>query len=58
VRFKPRDSYSGAIELRVQRDGKQWKIAAAGYYEMGRDSLERPVWKYAGEPNLYNLKWR
>lgn len=58
VRFKPADFYSGAIEVRVQRDGESWKIASAGFYEQGRDSFERPVWKYVAEPNLYNLKWR
>jgi hypothetical protein len=58
VRFKPIDSYGGAVEVRVSRDGERWKVASAGFYQAGRDSLERPVWKHVPEPNLYNLKWR
>jgi hypothetical protein len=58
VRFKPIDQYSGSVEVHLSRDGKNWKVASAGFYQAGRDSVERPVWKYVPEPNLYNLKWR
>lgn len=58
VRFKARDSYSGATEVRVVRVGEGWQVHSAGYFALGRDSLERAVWEFRAEPNLYNLKWR
>jgi hypothetical protein len=58
VRFKARDSYGGAVEVRVVREGDVWKVHSAGYYALKRDSFERPVWEFVPEPNLYALKWR
>jgi hypothetical protein len=58
VRFKPRDSYSGAVEVRVVREGEAWKVHSAGYFTLKRDSFERPVWEFAPEIDLYALKWR
>jgi hypothetical protein len=58
VRFKARDSYSGAVEIRVVREGESWKVHSGGYFALKRDSLERPVWEFTPEADLYALKWR
>lgn len=58
VRFKPRDMFTGAMEVRVTRAGDKWQVAAAGYFESDRDDKGKPTWTYKAEPNLYNLKWR
>ena len=58
VKFKPRDEWSGAVEVRLKQFEGAWKIVDAGYWQDNFDKAGNTVKEFVSEPDVYNLSWR
>lgn len=55
VKFKPRDQWTGAIEIRVKKTDAGWRVVSACVYELGTNDDGKIGWIELEEPNLYKL---
>ncbi|MCA8945866.1 MAG: hypothetical protein KDB29_06550 [Planctomycetes bacterium] len=55
VKFKPRDQWTGAIEVYVKKIDGSWRVARASYQELSTNEKGKIGWVEMDEPNLYKL---
>jgi hypothetical protein len=58
VKFKPRDQWTGAIEISVKKTDAGWRVVSARFYELGTNKKNKIGWIECDEPNLYKLALR
>ncbi|MCA8913945.1 MAG: hypothetical protein KDB90_00935 [Planctomycetes bacterium] len=58
VRFKPRDEWTGAIEVRVKEIDGKWVIVDAGYWQDKMEKDGKVTKEFISEPDVYSLSWR
>jgi hypothetical protein len=59
VKLKPRSEWYGATELHLKKDGDNWKIVKAGYYDMVWDDMgEQKEGEFIEVTNIEELSWR
>lgn len=55
VKFKPRDQWTGAIEVYVKKVEGTWRVVRASYQELSTNEKGKIGWVEMDEPNLYKL---